>query len=557
MASTFFDHLVSFISQSDSGMLGNSGYPRVYRNFAVKFGFGQGNSARVTWISFTAFNQSVQEGIYPVFLYYKNQKLLILAYGVSATRPPHRKWTFKEANTPSVLDFFRSNGLGRPLKYEESYVYKHYRVSSPRENYGLNEQTIVQDLDALVDHYKEVFSTEPPKAPDPDPIIETPLEVDTPIELPEKAKPLFDISSFLTSARSANFMITEHLATRYVASLLTKPFVILTGLSGSGKTKLAQLFAEWICASEDQYRLVPVGADWTNREPLLGYPNALDESKYVSPDNRVLELIIAAQEDPDKPYFLILDEMNMSHVERYFADFLSAMESGREIFLHSGKAVASGIPASIGIPSNLFIVGTVNVDETTYMFSPKVLDRASVIEFRVSEQDMGTYLESNSGKALQSLNGEGATMAIDFLLIRELAIAADGVPKEALMKFFVQLREIGAEFGYRSAAEINRFYSMTRALAPEMEPREIIDYAILQKLLPKVHGSRRKLESVLKRMAALCVEEAWGKDVEDFLKAQTGSEDLADHILYPESLTKIKRMYRSMTDNGFTSFAEA
>jgi len=233
------------------------------------------------------------------------------------------------------------------------------------------------------------------------------------------------------------------------------------------------------------------------------------------------------------------------------------MESGREIFLHSGKAVPSGIPASIGIPSHLFIVGTVNVDETTYMFSLKVLDRASVIEFRVSEQDMGTYLESNSGKALQSLNGEGATMAIDFLLIRELAIAADGVPKEALMKFFVQLREIGAEFGYRSAAEINRFYSMTRALAPEMEPREIIDYAILQKLLPKVHGSRRKLESVLKRMAALCVEEAWGKDVADFLKAQTGRADLADHILYPESLTKIKRMYRSMTDNGFTSFAEA
>ena len=71
--------------------------------------------------------------------------------------------------------------------------------------------------------------------------------------------------------------------TRFISSLTTKPFVILSGLSGSGKTKLAQSFAQWLCEDETQYALVPVGADWTNREPLLGYVNALNNSEYILP----------------------------------------------------------------------------------------------------------------------------------------------------------------------------------------------------------------------------------------------------------------------------------
>ncbi|MBK7561215.1 MAG: hypothetical protein IPI68_06745 [Chitinophagaceae bacterium] len=83
----------------------------------------------------------------------------------------------------------------------------------------------------------------------------------------------------------------------------------------------------WLSEDENQYCIVPVGADWTNREPLLGFPNALEKNNYVKPDNRVLDMIIEANRNESKPYFLILDEMNLSHVERYFADFLSVMES--------------------------------------------------------------------------------------------------------------------------------------------------------------------------------------------------------------------------------------
>jgi len=93
------------------------------------------------------------------------------------------------------------------------------------------------------------------------------------------------------------------LLNRFSASLLTKPFLILTGLSGSGKTKLAQAFVQWLCQDESQYEVVPVGADWTNREPLLGYPNALKPEEYVKPDSGVLDLVLRAGAHPELPFF--------------------------------------------------------------------------------------------------------------------------------------------------------------------------------------------------------------------------------------------------------------
>ena len=89
----------------------------------------------------------------------------------------------------------------------------------------------------------------------------------------------FSIDNFYNDCINLNLKYSNQLITRYVSSLATKPFVILSGLSGSGKTKLAQSFAQWICEDEKQYCIVPVGADWTNREPLLGYVNALDNNR--------------------------------------------------------------------------------------------------------------------------------------------------------------------------------------------------------------------------------------------------------------------------------------
>ena len=149
--------------------------------------------------------------------------------------------------------------------------------------------------------------------------------------------------------------------------------------------------------------VVSVGADWTNREPLLGFPNALQLDQYVKPESGVLDLLIEANrtENAEKPFFLILDEMNMSYVERYFSDFLSAMESHEPISLWKGMVEVETIdyvPQKVALPKNLFIIGTINVDETTYMFSPKVLDRANVIEFKIASEDKPRWYKWESSR---------------------------------------------------------------------------------------------------------------------------------------------------------------
>jgi hypothetical protein len=368
----------------------------------------------------------------------------------------------------------------------------------------------------------------------------------------------FDISSFENACKKAGLIYTEKLINRFVSSLLTKPFVILSGLSGSGKTKLAQAFVQWIYQDENQYRIIPVGADWTNREPLLGYPNALKPEEYVKPDSGVLDLIIQASNQPELPHFLILDEMNLSHVERYFADFLSVMESKGEIPLYAEGTVDNGVPSKLKVPSNLFIIGTVNIDETTNMFSPKVLDRANTIEFRVKQDEMKNFLNNIKDINMDALIGKGSGMAKSFLEMaarKDFATTDSAEINAALVKFFGELKKTGAEFGYRSATEILRLINQLSVLDKTLTKNQKIDIAIIQKLLPKLHGSRRKLCPVLETLGLFCIT-GDVKIIKDVFEKPDFDFNGAN-VLYPLSLEKIARMHKGAIDNGFTSFAEA
>lgn len=353
----------------------------------------------------------------------------------------------------------------------------------------------------------------------------------------------FQISSAVLAIRSSGLIYDDLLVKRFAASLLTKPFVILSGLAGSGKTQLALAFAKALIADDSQLCVVSVGADWTNREPLLGYPNALKAGEYVHPESGVLDLLIEANkaENKDKPYFLILDEMNLSYVERYFADFLSAMESHEPIRLWDCENDKT--PKCVALPKNLFIIGTINVDETTYMFSPKVLDRANVIEFKVSEAEMTSFLDQAPVVNLESVE-KIANQSADFVRIAKNSVEANKDANDVLKNFFKPLKDVNAEFGYRTAAEIGRFIS----LADSMTVNEKIDSAIVQKILPKLHGSRKKIIPVLTALWKIC-----GCNINlDLAK----SEDCVAAV-YPLSADKIFRMYQGAIDNGFTSFAEA
>lgn len=521
---SYFSELEKFLIQSKTKDLGTANYQNKFQGLTVKVSFGKGNQARVPWISFLNDLDNVQEGIYPVFLYYKEKELLILAYGVSETFKSNRKWNI--VNGKSISQYFSENNLGSPERYGNSFVFKAYNTSN-----SLDKNTIDADLNKLISIYKSTKNQR--------------------VESMQ-----FEIHTLYKATSNAGLSISAQILERFTFSLLTKPFLILTGLSGSGKTKLAQAFVKWICEAHSQYSIIPIGADWTNREPLLGYPNALEKSQYIKPDSGALSLILEASktENQSKPYFLILDEMNLSHVERYFADFLSAMESGEPIPLHNGNENWGDVPPTIALPKNLFIIGTVNIDETTYMFSPKVLDRANVIEFRVTEKEMETYLSGNTTLKLEELEAQGANMAASFL---GLANDKDLKPENTselnaeLLKFFKELKKTGAEFGYRSASEIYRFAAVVNRLDPSWEFSQIIDAAVMQKLLPKVHGSRRKLEPVLKALGGLCLNNA--EDFENYIKNSSANNG----VKYPVSLEKISRMYQALLHNGFTSYAEA
>lgn len=212
-----------------------------------------------------------------------------------------------------------------------------------------------------------------------------------------------------------------------------------------------------------------------------------------------------------------------------------------------------GVPQKVALPKNLFIIGTINVDETTYMFSPKVLDRANVIEFKISPKEMADFLKDMKEIDRESINGKAAGMGASFVQIassKELAKNTDAV--STLQNFFNELKGVNAEFGYRSATEIFRFICQAKGnddATPKLTDAEILDAAIVQKLLPKLHGSRKKLEPVLSQLWKLCFTGA-GKDLNI-------SKENIEKAEFKESADKIRRMYESATANGFTSFAEA
>jgi 5-methylcytosine-specific restriction protein B len=373
-------------------------------------------------------------------------------------------------------------------------------------------------------------------------------------------EPKILLQEFISSVSLTGLQFSDQILYRFISSLTTKPFVILSGLSGSGKTKLALAFAKWICNDKSQYCIIPVGADWTNREPLLGYPNALKPDEYIKPDNGALDVIIEANKHHDLPYFLILDEMNLSHVERYFADFLSVMESEGEISLFAEGAVSNGVPDKLALPSNLFIIGTVNIDETTYMFSPKVLDRTNAIEFRVTKDEIEFFFANPKDVDMNKLKTKGASMAQSFLKMAEKREFADQDLTEThktLVSFFEQLKKTGAEFGYRSATEIIRLINQLTVINADLTIEKKLDIAIMQKLLPKLHGSRRKLCPILITLGSFCVDKAKLANIEKDVFSNEAFDYESDAVLYPISLEKITRMYKGAIENGFASYAEA
>ena len=225
----------------------------------------------------------------------------------------------------------------------------------------------------------------------------------------------------------------------------------------------------------------------------------------------ILKLIERANlpENKSVPFFIILDEMNLSHVERYFADFLSHMETP------DLKFVLDGYPGVLRYPENLFVVGTVNIDETTYMFSPKVLDRANVIEFKPEENSVLDLFVNPADNENINPASDGTAEAFEKMaaLIRAGKSNLEVDILVEIQSVFKRIYEIveksGYEFAYRTVREIRQYLSAAYELTEDKETFDfysIIDEQLIQKILPKIHGNNKEIGGLLEELGALCVE---------------------------------------------------
>ena len=303
------------------------------------------------------------------------------------------------------------------------------------------------------------------------------------------------------------------------------------------------------------YSIVPVGANWTDNTNIVGYYNVITEDYQSTP---AFELIKQAQDDPKNPYFLILDEMNLSHVERYFADFLSAIESGEEIPLYGNNE-------TLILPNNLFTIGTVNVDETTYMFSPKVLDRANTIEFNTltAWEYMASDLDEEDFEGnidyLQSplIDSDISNLNIEDLkeILSEITCNDDNlwdILAIELTAFQEILKGSGFDFGFRVINEILRF--MVVSWRYENEPEDwdnwerYFDAQIKQKILPKLHGSEKAIGNVLTNLFNICLNERNNNE-----KPKNFNID-KDNCRYYTSALKLQEMSKVLSDQRYVSF---
>lgn len=312
--------------------------------------------------------------------------------------------------------------------------------------------------------------------------------------------------------RSLPDLFQTDFARRFITSLLAKPFVILTGNSGTGKTCIARQFAEYMemefTEVDKNWLIVPVGADWTDNAKVLGFYNPLaDNGKGKYEETPIVKLIRQANEHCDIPHFLILDEMNLSHVERYFSDFLSHMEIPGSVFK------LDGYEGTLCYPENLFVVGTVNIDETTYMFSPKVLDRANVVEFKPEKKDvLALFTGSGDTKKVKPAN-DGTAEAFLCLAeeVRSGNMAADDNTMRDVQKFFGLVYDAvekqGFEFAYRTVREIRQYINAAYEISGREQRFDLdraIDEQLLQKVLPKIHGNKKEIGELLDELERTC-----------------------------------------------------
>ncbi|WP_058302885.1 McrB family protein [Gorillibacterium timonense] len=397
-----------------------------------------------------------------------------------------------------------------------------------------------------------------------------------PILLPTDNQVSAHLQHIKTYIVQRGFSFPEQLIENFYLSLKTKPFVILAGISGTGKTRLVKLFAEAVGAAEEngQYSQIPVRPDWSDPSDLLGYK---DLSGFFKPGPLTRVLVEASKEENwHKPYFICLDEMNLARVEHYFSDLLSILETQswceetiRTQRLLTGASLDKPEDLeryeSLCLPENVFLIGTVNMDETTHPFSKKVLDRANTLEFNTIDLLQFPDLEAIGMDQVAALEGLSQRfLRADYLQLIDAYASHQELIKQTtdeLVKINEILEEIHAHVGFRVRDAVC-FYMIYNKRFDLMERDAAFDWQLLQKILPRVQGSHSSVRRVLLRL----MEVALGKNSGYSIKMPSLMEDSSElyrkwnaqgttlTAKYPNSARKLAFMLRRLEEDGFTSF---
>ena len=367
----------------------------------------------------------------------------------------------------------------------------------------------------------------------------------------------------------------------YITAIKSKPFLLLAGISGTGKSRIVRELARacWDEGTEEynaqkpkNFQMVQVKPNWHDSSDLIGYVSRVSgKAEYVAGD--FLRFVAKAWEDKDTPYFLCLDEMNLAPVEQYFAEYLSVVESRKS---HEDGTVTTdpilekvdeewyfNLTASlttdenvrkqfnesgISIPQNLIVVGTVNMDETTFSFSRKVLDRAMTIE--MNDVDLHGGLTERNEKIGKLSKAELVGNAVE-------GVDVYTGNKDVCEKVMTYLDAVNAvlngtpfKVAYRTRNEfllyvVNNLPYNKDENDVELEQGYVIARALDEitsmKVLSRIEGDDTKVsDDFIDRLS---------KTIEDGLKAVSGEERAIASI----SLAKLKEMKAKLA-SGYTSF---
>ena len=304
------------------------------------------------------------------------------------------------------------------------------------------------------------------------------------------------IQRFISRVRQRGFLYDERDLYNFHISAKSSRLVILAGRSGTGKSGLVRLYGEALGITPSQVAFLPVRPSWMDDGDILGY---LDRNRmlYFPSDTGLAELLVEASRHPEKMYIVCFDEMNLARAEYYFAQFISVLEKKENPALQLYNPSLeervynhSDYPARIPLLDNVLFMGTVNVDESTYHFSDKILDRANVITLhqwkfsdmaQLTRREVAPEVEVSADEYRQFRKDEGVVTLSD----EELHLLDD-------LNAALDERGTSGGIGYRVVSDMSRYLSNIPSGSP-MNRKEALDMQIVQRVLTKVRGSREQI----------------------------------------------------------------